>query len=83
MEIKTYRIKAKYRVQRRTYYVYKEIRDTSLENALERFFSEVGSRGLKRTALTIEEIVEVSPEEIKNEKLKKLVLTEKPVLVLE
>ena len=83
MEIKTYRIKASYKIQRRKFYVYKEIRDTSLENALERFFSEIGSRGIKRTAMTIEEIVEVKPEEIKSEKLKKIVLMDNPVLVVD
>ncbi|MGQ4891965.1 MAG: 50S ribosomal protein L18Ae [Candidatus Njordarchaeia archaeon] len=83
MEIKTYRIKAKYRIQRRTLHVTKEVRAPNEEIALDKFFSEIGSHGVKRTALTVYEIKEIPPEEIKNEKLRKLILSDEPVILVE
>lgn len=83
MEIKTFRIKAKYKIQGRTLEVSKDIRALNMENALEKFYSEIGSQGLKRTALNIYEIKEIKPEEIKNEKLRKIVLSDDPVLLVD
>ena len=79
-EIKTYRIMGRYRKLRRYFQVSKEVRALNLEEALEKFFSEIGSQGLKRTQIEILRIDEISADEIKNQKLKKLVLAEKPAL---
>jgi len=83
MEVKTWRIKAKYKRQRRYYYVYKEVRDTTLENALEKFFSEVGRVGIKRMDLIIEEIKEIKPDEINNPKLRSIALGDVNAIVVE
>lgn len=83
MEIKTWRIKAKYKRQRRYYYVYKEVRDISLENALEKFFSEIGRVGIKRMDLIIEEIKEIKPEEINNPKLRSIALGDVNAIIVE
>ena len=73
-EIKTYRIKGRYRRAKRYFYVSKEIRALSLEKALEKFFSETGSQGIKRLEIEIIEIKEIPPIEIKNAKLRKIAL---------
>ncbi|MHA1590831.1 MAG: 50S ribosomal protein L18Ae [Candidatus Njordarchaeales archaeon] len=79
-KIKTYRITGRYRRLKRFFYVSKEIRAVSLENALEKFFSEIGSQGLKRTQIEIVDIKEISPEEVKNAKLRKLIMAENPAI---
>ncbi|MHA1616525.1 MAG: hypothetical protein ACTSX9_04375 [Candidatus Njordarchaeales archaeon] len=79
-EIKTYKITARYRKLKRYFYVSKEVRAISLEKALEKFFSEVGSQGLKRLQLEIVKIKEVQPEEMKNLKLRKIALADKPAI---
>jgi len=83
MEIKTWKIKARYRRQRKYYYIYKEVRDITLENALEKFFSEAGRLGIKRMDLTIEEIKEIKPEEINNPKLRSIALGDVETIVVE
>jgi len=83
MEIKTFRIKGKYRRQGRVLHVSKDIREVSLENALERFYSIIGSHGVKRADLIIEEIKEIDPTEISNERLRKIALLDKPTLVVD
>jgi len=79
-EVKTYRIKGKYRKNKRDFIVTRYVRALDEEKALEKFYSLIGSEKLKRLQVDIIEIKEVSPDEIKNLKLKKLMVAEDPVL---
>ena len=79
-EVKNYRILGRYRRLKRYFQISKEIRALNVEEALEKFFSEIGSWGLKRTQIEIIKIEEISPEEMKNQKLKKIAIAENPAL---
>ena len=82
-EIKTYRIRGRYRRTGKYYLVYKDIRALKLEDALEKFFSEVGRHGIKRHEIEILKIEEIDPADIRNIKLRKLVIAESPALFIE
>lgn len=83
VEIKTFRIKAEYWRQKKRYVFSKEIRDLTLDRAIEKFYSYIGAQGVKRNEVKIVEIKEITPEEIKNKKLQKLVMSETPALYVE
>lgn len=82
-EVKNFRIEAVYRMAKRVFRVCKEVRALTLEEALDKFFSEIGRQKLKRTQLRITKIEEIKPEALKNPKLKKLALLENPVIYVE
>ncbi len=66
-EVKTFRVKGEAKLGFRKLIFSKEIRGLSVKEALEKFYSEVGSRNrLKRSQIKIIEVVEIKPEEAKN-----------------
>ncbi len=81
-EVKIFRIQGRYRRQKRIFLVSKEVAALNEEEALDKFFSEIGRHGIKRIQVEILKIEEISPEEIKNAKLKKLFLSENPVILV-
>lgn len=83
MEVKNYRITAVYSIQRRIMKFSKEIRAVSKEKALEKFYDILGAQNIRRNQIRIIDIREIPPSEIKNRKLQKIALVEKPVLYVD
>ena len=83
MEIRNYRITAKYRIQKREILFRKDIRAIDKQRAVEKFYDYPGSQNLRRSQIKIIEIKEISPEEIKNRKLRKIAISENPALYVE
>ncbi|MCR8432981.1 MAG: hypothetical protein NDP13_00465 [Crenarchaeota archaeon] len=81
--MKNFRILAKYRSQGRIFTLYKEIRALSINEALEKFYSLLGSQKIKRLDIKIIKVDEISPTELKNRKLQKIALSKDPVLYVE
>lgn len=71
-EVKNYRVKGKFRAGSANQKFTRELRETSKENALERIYSEIGSKhGTKRSLIKITKIEEIIPEYAKDSKTKK------------
>ncbi|MHA1665033.1 MAG: hypothetical protein ACTSVW_04295 [Candidatus Njordarchaeales archaeon] len=83
MEIKNFRIKGKYKRQKRYYYKIGYVRALDKNKALEKYFSMLGSMGIKRNEVEIIEVAEVSIEEIKNKTLSRIAGLEKPSILVD
>jgi len=83
VEVRNFRIVAKYRIQRKEMIFRKDVRAIDERRALEKFYDILGSQNLKRTQIKIIEIKEIPPEDIKQRRLQKLALSEDPVLYVE
>jgi len=65
--VKIYRIKGRFRQRLFNQSFVRELAVASKEQALEKVYSEFGSRHkLKRNQINIEEVVELKPEEVKD-----------------
>ncbi|MFX0046937.1 MAG: 50S ribosomal protein L18Ae [Candidatus Hermodarchaeota archaeon] len=62
-EIKIYRIIGTYRKKYKKYLFRKEVRALKEKDALEKALSEITSIGILRRQITIQEIIEITPEE--------------------
>jgi len=62
-EIKIYRIIGTYRKKYKKYLFRKEVRALKEKDALEKALTEITSIGIFRRQITIQEIVEITPEE--------------------
>ena len=65
-EIKIYRIKGSYIKKHQKFTFVKEMRAMKKEDALERIYCEIGSQRVLRRRIRIEEIKELSPNEVKS-----------------
>ena len=66
-EIKTFRVSGLIRQGFRTLELFKEVRALTVEEALEKFYSDVGSNHkLKRSQIRNVKVEEIKPEEAKN-----------------
>ena len=66
-EVKTFRVVCKAKVGFRVLTFSKEVRGLSLEEALEKVYSDIGSRNkLKRNEIKIVKVEEINPAEAKN-----------------
>jgi len=83
MEIKNYRISAKYYIQRRERTFRKDIRAIDEKRALEKFYSILGAQNIKRNQIIILEIKEIPPEDIKDRKLQRIALSDEPTIFVE
>lgn len=83
MEVKNYRITAVYNIQRRVMKFSKEIRALSKERALEKFYDILGAQNIRRSQIRIIDVKEIPPSEIKDRKLQRIALSEKPVLYVD
>ena len=62
-EIKIFRISGTYRKNKKRYLFRKEVRALREEAALEKVLSQITSIGILRRQITLQEIVEIKPEE--------------------
>jgi len=83
MNIRNYRITAKYNIQHKEMVFQKDIRALDKKRALEKFYSILGSQKIKRSQIRIIEIKEIQPDEIKSRKLQKIALSDNPALYVE
>ncbi|MEX0568510.1 MAG: hypothetical protein Q6363_005020 [Candidatus Njordarchaeota archaeon] len=83
MEVKNYRITAVYSIQKRERKFSKEIRAVSKEKALQKFYDILGAQNIRRSKIRMVDIKEISPNDIKNRKLQKIALSEKPALYVD
>lgn len=83
MEVKNFRIIARYCTQKRTLTFRKEIRALSINEALEKFYSLLGSQKVKRLDVEIVKIEEIDPSELKKRKLQRIALSKDPIIYVE
>lgn len=83
VEVKNYRIVAKYAIQRREMLFRKDIRAIDERKALEKFYDLLGAHNIRRTQIRIIDIREIAPEEIKDRKLRKIATSDQPALYVE
>jgi len=81
--VKAFRIHAGYMRAKKRINISRDVLAINKNAALEKFFSELGRHGIKRYEVEIMSIKEIDPLEIKNPKLRKIVLTENPVVYIE
>lgn len=80
---KAFRVYARYSRAKKKINISRDILAINENAALEKFFSELGRHGIKRYEVEITNIKEIDPSEIKNPKLRKIALAEKPVIYVE
>ncbi len=83
MEIRNYRITAKYKIKKREILFRKDIRAINEKYAIGKFYSYLGSQNLKRTQIKIVKIEEIAPEDIKDRRLRKIAISDTPALYVE
>ena len=71
-EIKIYRVIGTYRKKYKKYLFRKEVRALKEKDALEKALSQITSIGILRRQITIQEIKEITPEEIQDYLIREL-----------
>ncbi len=82
-KVRAFRITARYSRAKKRYEVQRDIIAIDENKALEKFFSELGRQGLKRNEITVTSVKEITLSEIRNPKLRKIALSENPVIYIE
>lgn len=82
IKARAFRIYARYRRAKKIFSVRRDVLAINENAALEKFFSELGRHGVKRVEITIERVQEIDLKEVKNPRLRKIALADKPVIFM-